>query len=78
MRWRFYMEKTGREDVWDRTRLFAADLVEIEAAPVGSLFVTYANASTWTRAAGHDRCSVAKVVLNATGTASATVMRKDR
>jgi hypothetical protein len=60
IRWRFYVLKYRREDLWARTREFGADHFNVKAAPLGSLFVVYADDPKWARMQGRETCTRAQ------------------
>ena len=76
-RWRFYMAKLRRQDVFARTRLFSAGRVDLDTVPAGSLLVLYANDPNAAAFVGGGRFSVATVVIDAAGGKAAIILRKN-
>jgi len=75
-RWRFYLAKHNREDLLARTRMIAADGLDLSEAPAGSLLVFYANDPKAAALLGAAKCSVEKVVIDVAGSKSAVILRK--
>lgn len=75
-RWRFYVVKHHREDLWQRTGRLAADGFDLSRVAPGSLLVLYANDSRLTEWLGAGGCSVAKTIINVAGGESAVILRK--
>jgi hypothetical protein len=75
-RWRFYLVKHRREDLLQRTSLFAATALDVRAVPPGSLLVLYANDPVVPALLGPEKCAVATVITDMTGGDAAVILRK--
>lgn len=76
-RWGFYLAKHGRQDLSQRTKFFSADGLDLSGVPAGSLLVLYANDPNVAALLGAEKCSVAKIVIDAAGGKSAVILRKN-
>jgi 4-amino-4-deoxy-L-arabinose transferase-like glycosyltransferase len=75
-RWRFYLIKHRREDLLQRTSLFAAKGLDVHRVPPGSLLVLYANDPAVPGLLGPEKSSVATFVMDAAGGKAAVILRK--
>ena len=76
-RWKFHMARHGRAELLERTRLFSADRLDVDAVPPGSLLVLYANDLKAAALVAGGRFSVATVVVDAAGGKTAIILRKN-
>jgi hypothetical protein len=76
-RWRFYLAKHGREDLWPRTQFFSKENLDIGHVRAGSLLVLEAKDPQLAGLLGPGRCcSVAYRVTHAGGSESAVILRR--
>jgi 4-amino-4-deoxy-L-arabinose transferase-like glycosyltransferase len=76
-RWGFYLVKHRREDLSQRTSYFAAESLDLDRVPAGSLLVLYANDPKLPGLLGAEKCSVANIVSDAAGGKAAVILRKN-
>lgn len=75
--WRFHLARYHREDLWQRTRFFAPDRLNVADVPPGSLLVFYATDPKLDDLVRVQKCcTVASVVLDPSGGKSAVILRK--
>jgi 4-amino-4-deoxy-L-arabinose transferase-like glycosyltransferase len=77
VRWRFYLLKIGRIDLWDRTGVFNAEGFDPRSVPSNSLLVLYANDPHVPRLVASGACSLVMTVTGMAGTPSAAVLRRN-
>ena len=75
-RWRFYLIKHRREDLIERSRLFAAKDLDMRQVPAGSLIVFYANDPIVPTLLSANTCAVATYVTDIAGRRTAVILRK--
>jgi hypothetical protein len=76
-RWKFYMARHGRTELLERSRMFSADRIDVNAVPAGSLLVFYANDPKAAALVAGGTFSVATVVVDAAGGKAAIILRKN-
>lgn len=77
VRWKFYLLKIGRMDLWDRTSVFSADGFDPQTVPLNSLLVLYANDPHVPQLLASGACSLVTTVTGISGTPSAAVLRRN-
>jgi hypothetical protein len=74
-RWRFYLAKHGREDLWRRTQFFSRENLDVGRVPPGGLLVLYPNDPQVAELTGPGGCcSVAHRVSAVGGSESAIIL----
>jgi hypothetical protein len=77
VRWKFYMLKNGRLDLWDRTSYFIAEGFDPRSVPSNSLLVLYANDPHVPNLLASGACSMVMTVTGMAGTPSAVILRRN-
>lgn len=77
VRWKFYMLKHGRLDLWDRTSYFIAEGFDPRSVPSNSLLVLYANDPHVPQLLASGSCSMVTTVTGVAGTPSAVILRRN-
>jgi len=78
VRWKFYLLKHDRLDLWDRTQYFNAEQLDRDAVEAGSLLVVYAGDKNLDLLLDGSDFSVAATIRQPAGEPSATVLRRNR
>lgn len=77
VRWKFYLLKIGRFDLWERSGYFTAEGFEPRSVPSNSLLVLYANDPHVPRLLSSGACSMVMTVTGVSGTPSAAILRRN-
>ena len=77
VRWKFYMLKNDRLDLWDRTKYFIAASFDPQSLPAGSLLVLYANDPNVARLLASGATATVTTITGVSGSPSAVVLRRN-
>jgi hypothetical protein len=73
-RWKFYMQKHQRNDIFERTQYFPSN-VDISRVPSGSLLVFQSRDPAVERLLTTGRCAIAATIRNAAGSDATVVLK---
>ena len=77
VRWKFYMLKNNRLDLWDRTKYFIAAKFDPASVPAGSLLVFYATDPHVPQLLASGATSPVMTITGKSGSPSAVVLRRN-
>jgi hypothetical protein len=74
-RWKFYMLKHRRDDLWQRTGYLTPDRRDVTRMPSGTMLVLAGNDPLVATFLESGRCSVVKEVTGAAGSKASVILR---